>query len=987
MSKPGSLLQALEVDFGSPPKAYWPRTRWWWPGNAVTKDEITWELQQMHDNGIGGVEICSVWNMYEKGNIPYLSNEWLDMVRHTIDTAKELGMTVALTFGPGWTFGGAWVEPEDRSKNLVPAWVDAQGPALFSERLPEHIWTTPSHLRHRSLFTEVPDGSRLVAIVAGKLVGDVLDESSLVDLTAKVEGNQLQWQVPEGKWRIMAFWLKFTGQQNQAQNAKPEAWSVDHFKKEAVQRYCAYLGNKFEDAFGDEFGKTVDSLFCDSFEVMAFPDGIYWSTGLLDAFRRMQGYDLTRYLPAIWWEIGDLTPKIRHDVNEFLHHVGLEATFRSYLGWCQEHGVQGRIQPYHRFPTEIVESAGLTHRPECEIPSREFHVEMNVRKSVSSGAHLYGRPVVSAEAYTFVHHERYRSTLEELKIAGDTYIRDGVNQFYNHGYNYSPERDVAPTRSVPFANLISHPNTWWPYYHHLSSYVSRVHYLLRQGEFAPDVALYSPYRTRWTQTVIKGTNSRNLPFETMGRDLGTHLVANGYDFDWVNDDILLNHAQVQDGEIHIRGMAYRFLILPDIQAIPLKTLEFIRDYVQSGGIAIALDQVPVSSVGLEEHREKDQEVKDLAKELFAADRGRTGYGQGHTYYVQGVIHSSWRPTWRRRSVDALVRILRAHLVPDFSIEGVETSTGVTFVHRRLQDVDIYFVTNLEDKPQDLPLTFRVNGKLPQRWNPYTGQISPIHHYWHADGGISIPLALDPYESVFVLLTPGEERPHVTETNLIVEEVSSDRVTGLVNGDGLFGAQVQAGGWIRTGSQKVSGVPAPYAVSGDWRLVLEGRDFARMEKALSHLASWTKDPDTKHFSGTGRYDLDFDLPEQYLDHDIQLILDLGHVGDIADVTLNGKQVGVAWMRPYRLNITTAAQVGSNHLTVLVTNTLINRVSGFKEAPSVPEELVPHYGSGSGEFARGREVPEIGFEPLSPSGLMGPVNILPMKRVSIALRASE
>ena len=231
--------------------------------------------------------------------------------------------------------------------------------------------------------------------------------------------------------------------------------------------------------------------------------------------------------------------------------------------------------------------------------------------------------------------------------------------------------------------------------------------------------------------------------------------------------------------------------------------------------------------------------------------------------------------------------------------------------------------------------------------------------------------------------PGEDTPHVTEANLIVEEVSGDQVTGLAQGDGVVAATVRAGSESRTGTQRVSGVPAPFAVSGRWRLVLEGKDFARTVKTLTHLASWTKDPDTKHFSGTGRYDLDFSLPEHYLDEDLELILDLGRVGDIADVELNGKKVGVAWMRPYRLDITSAAQKGSNHVTVLVTNTLINRVAGFKEAPPVPEELVPHYGSGSADYARGREVPEIGFQPLSPSGLMGPVTIYPLKRVSIGL----
>jgi len=968
--------------------ACWPRTRWWWPGNAVTREEIAWELRQMHDKGIGGVEICSVWNMYEKGNIPYLSDEWLEMIQYTIQTAKTLGMSVALTFGPGWTFGGSWVKPEDRSKNLVPAWVDKQGPRLFSETLPEHKWTPLPHLRYRSdlseHLSEVPDGTRLVAVVAGRLTGDVLDENSLLDLTPRVKRNQLEWHVPEGKWRITAFWLKFTGQQNQAQNYKPEHWSLDHFNKEAVQRYCAYLGGKFNDAFGDEFGKTVDSVFCDSFEVIAFFDGIHWSDDLLDEFRRIEGYDLTRYLPAIWWEIGELTPRIRHDVNEFLHNVGLETTFDTFLGWCKEHGIEGRIQPYHRFTTEIVQSAGLTHRPECEIPSIGFGVEMNVRKSVSSGAHLYSRPIVSAEAYTYVHFQRYRSTLEELKVAGDGYIRDGVNQFYNHGYSYSPERDVSPARSVPFANLISHPNTWWRYYPYLSKYVSRVFYLLRQGEFAPDIALYSPYRTRWTRQVIKGTNSRNLPFEAMGRELGTHLVANGYDFDWVNDDVLLNHAQVQDGKIVIRSMEYKFLILPDIWAIPVSTMEFIRDYVRSGGIVIALDHVPTESVGLKDRKRKDERVKNIAEQLFAAEGEKADFRRGHTYYVRGTIASSWRPTRRRRSLNALTRILRKHLAPDFVLEGMEESRGLTFVHRRWRDTDIYFVINLQGKSSDMPVLFRVTDKFPQRWDPYTGKASPVQYYRWVESGISIPLSLAPYESTFMLFEPGEEMPHVIETNLTsIDEATADQVTGMASANALFTATLNVNGRIRTGTLRVSGLPAPYILSGSWTLTLEGKGFPRMQKTVSNLASWTENPNTKHFSGTGRYELDFDIPESYIEDDVELVLDLGRVGDIADVKLNGKMVGVAWMRPYRLDITSAAKKGTNHLVVLVTNTLINRVSGFKEAPPVPEELVPHYGRASTDYTRGSESPEIGFEPLSPSGMMGPVTITPMKRMTIAM----
>ena len=478
-------------------------------------------------------------------------------------------------------------------------------------------------------------------------------------------------------------------------------------------------------------------MFCDSFEIIAPDDAIYWSEGLLEEFKKFKGYDLTRYFPAIWWDIGKLTPRIRYDLNEFLHHIGIEAFFKPFLGWCRQYQVDARIQTYHRFPTEVVQSAGITHRPECEMtPTRPyFQVEMNVRKSVSSGAHLYGRPIVSAEAYTFIHRERYRTTLEELKITGDAFLRDGVTQLYNMGYSYSPEKDVSPTRSVPWAPVINHSNIWWKHYRCLSSYQAHCCYLLRESEFVPDIAMYSPYANSWAKKVIKGFTSRNMAFENLGRDLGTTLVANGYDFDIVNEDILLNHARIEAGMIKVQGMEYKFLILPNIEVIPVKTMEFIRSYVREGGVVIALDNLPTSSGGLENYQNRDKKVRDIVKELFTPARprvlGKNRYGRGYTYHFQGVIKTSWYPQSRVSALDNLIRTLQTHLARDFSFEGMEENPGLTFLHRKENDLDIYFVTNLQDKPSTVPITFRVKNKFPEEWNPDTGKISPIHCYQRA----------------------------------------------------------------------------------------------------------------------------------------------------------------------------------------------------------------------------------------------------------------
>ena len=175
------------------------------------------------------------------------------------------------------------------------------------------------------------------------------------------------------------------------------------------------------------------------------------------------------------------------------------------------------------------------------------------------------------------------------------------------------------------------------------------------------------------------------------------------------------------------------------------------------------------------------------------------------------------------------------------------------------------------------------------------------------------------------------------------------------------------------------IPAPFILSGEWRLILEGRGFPRLEKTLRHLDSWTKDPKTESFSGTGRYEIEFDLPTEYCADDLRLELDLGKVGNVAEVRINGKNVGTCWIRGQTLDATKALRPGRNSMEVLVTNTLINRVSHFKEAPPVPDSLVPHYGKGLSPPQPG----VMGFKPLPASGLIGPVMIRALKEVSIAL----
>lgn len=999
-----SPLKAQPLDekilsgFMTPPKDCWPHTRWWWPGNAGSKEEITRELQAMRSHGIRGVEQISMDPVYEKGNVPYLSDEFMALLTHTVKEARRLDMEVSLNFGgPGWIIGGEFVPEEDRSKDLVPTFTDLSGPQKFEDQLPAGLIKTK---RSWEVYSPTLNGSeKLVAVMAGKMdKSGKLIESTLINLTSAVKSNRLEWNVPEGVWKLMAFWLKKNGIAN----------AVDHFNKGAMDRYCEFLGNKYYAAFGDEFGKTVESLFADSFELPNLASGMNWSTGLFEEFQKSYGYDLVPCLPAIWFELGDRSPKIRYDVNEFLHKTGLHAFYASFLGWCEAHHIKGRIQTYG-FNSDNIESAGLAHIPEMEITAGEkdqadwFDTRIGPKKYVSSGAHLYNKKIVSAEVYTFIHWERYRETLEELKIASDSYLLSGATKFYNHGFNFLPEQEVSPSRSIPFAAYIQPQNIWWKYYPKLSEYIARCAYLLRQGDFTADIALYSPLANQWAINVI---NPRKWTREFEWGELGGLIVSNGYDYDLVNDDVLQNHATVEAGDIAIQTMKYKLLIVPNVETIPLKTLEFIEKYVKQGGQVLFLERLPEKSTGVKDAELSDVKVKEVVDRLFnepvvekPAGKNLYGiqepkndptvgfsYGKGKVYRLNNVIDRTiW---WNKQSsyLDPFLKVLRNRIAPDFGIdfagEGLRKNEGLTFIHRRIGESDLYFVANIQEKTSNLPVTFRVKNRKIRKWDPFTGKITPVYAFDENKDGINVPLTLAPYESCFLEFAPGNAEYQISKTDFQqITAVNTTAATAETSVNGRFVTSVLTSTGSKDYISEVAGIPAPFEISGNWQMELAGKDFPAVRKTLNHLASWSDDPATQTFSGTGIYRIDFMLPSGYLASGQKMYLELGKVGNIAEVKINGKEAGIVWMRGQKPEVTGVLKSGLNHLEIQVTNTLINRIAAMKEPAPVPDYLIARYG----DKDKLKEVPrEFGFSPLPAAGLLGPVRLIPAKTVIIPLK---
>jgi hypothetical protein len=750
-----------------------------------------------------------------------------------------------------------------------------------------------------------------------------------VDITSKLGGDTLHWRIPEGRWRIAGFRIEYTGQQNASQNYRPRNWIVDHYSKAAMQRYCDFLTGAFRKAFGHRLGRVVDAFFSDSFEVVPLLDTVLWSNGLIDGFEKSKGYSLKRWLPAIWWDAGELTTRIRYDVNRYLHEVTLDAVYETFRRSAASVSVESKTQPHYRFSAEIIEGAGRAARPETEVTTTRFETVADPRKATVAGARFYGRPVVSAESYTFLHVQRYRTTPEELKIATDAFLRDGITQFYNHGYVYSEEQEPSTTRDVPFAERISHWNPWWPYYRHVADYIARSCFLSRQCEIIADVLIYSPQAEIWTRKAVWNGERRVMPYG----DVPRLLVANGYDYDPVNDDVLQRHATAAGRHIRVGQHAWRALILQNVAALPVETMRAVSRLIDAGVPVIALGRRPERCVGMHDWRNRDAEVQALAARIphFLPE-----YTFVNVPFVSG--EQAWNPTPPARPAGKqLLGLLNSIVPPDFRIGDGEQSNGLTFQHRRSTGGDIYFVTNLQPEGVKTRISVRSAAPHVEWWDAQTGEISPVADSTTRGERTDVAVSLAPWRSAFLVL----------------------RQTPTFQS--------------RRRSKRFGPLPGAIEVRGPWQF-----RAGSIIETLSELTSWTKDGSPlQAWSGTGEYTNTIDIPSSHRVSGLRLILSLGEVCCVAEVVVNGQMCGVAWMNPWQVDITDAARTGANDLLVRVTNLGIHRIHALQEPPPVPPQLRARYGRERADYTNTRAYirrEQSVVTPLPPSGLMGPVRLI-------------
>ncbi len=902
--RPASDRAALsEKDFFDPPLSARPSVLWAWLNGYVDRDQLTRELEELKAKGLGGAIIWDVGSLADpKKIIPagpaFLGPESMASISHAIDEAGRLGLELGLFTSSSWNAGGAWIKPENASRQLLCRRVEVQGPGRIRTTVP------------------LPDGVtahwRDVAVLAVTAGGAAVDISRHMDGDGRVE-----WDAPAGASRIMRFVASNTGQTLECPSPNSDGLIIDHLSREAATIDMTYILDRILSA-----RKSLDALktfWLDSYEVREAFD---WTDDFVDAFRTRHGYDPVPYLPALF-DPAALDPGVAarflYDYRKTVSDLIIENHFRAVRDLLHKYGVRLLAEAGHGGYARV---DALKALGSADIPVGEFwnHERFWVVKEAASAGHIYGRRIVGAE--TLTGWRSWQDGPAEYKRRFDIALCAGLNHPTFHTFTHNPPDAGRPGFVYHAGEHFNVNATWWDQAGPLIEYMSRCDYLLQQGLFAADVAFYYGDQApnfvpaRRIDPDIKPIYPDTACLHCgQPRPIQTSSLDRGYDYDYVNTEVILERMSVSGGRIALPdGLSYALLVLPDRDDMPLAVLRKLGELVEAG--ATVVGRKPVRAPGLAGFPSCDDEVRALADAIWGACDGAA---------VKERAYGKGRIVWGLPLDD----ILRDRgLGPDFRAIGVANADQhIDFIHRSTGGDDLYFVSNSAKAAEAFDAVFRVGkDRTPEFWYPDTGRIVPCRSFVRVGGGCRLTLELPAYGSVFVVF---RETP-TPAAYLSPEPLKAeDRPTVTIAGPWTVRFPP---GWGAPGSVLWNG-----------------------------LIDWTgsEDPGIRYFSGTASYATEFEIDETLFGEGRGLLLDLGTLREVAEVTLNGRNLGILWKEPFQADVSGLLRPGRNVLEVKVTNLWNNRLMGDLRDP------------GPKPYARTNMV--LKPRDLVPAGLFGPVTI--------------
>ena len=1006
LASPSAPATELEREFAHPPASARPWVNWFWMDGNISREGITADLEAMQRVGIGGALLMDVTQDIPPGPVRFNQPQWHEMFKHASAEARRLGLELSLNNAPGWSgSGGPWITPELAMQKVVWSQTFLAGPSHFEGALNplqvERDYLQPiATVAFPTLANEGSGGSARASGSAAPFriplhqaktgmsragsrsepfspapSGAVIARSNIVELTSRTDAQgRLVWDVPAGRWTVLRFGATATGTENHPVPPEGRGLECDKLSRKAIEAHFeAFLAPLIRET-GGRSAAGFSGLHIDSWEV-GFQN---WTPRFREEFLKRRGYDLLKYLPTYSGRVVDsleISERFLWDVRRTI--ADLEA--ENYAGGLAElahaHNLQLSIEAYANGPFD-----NLLYAARADLPMGEFWAELddfsrfNACKSMASAAHVYGKPIIPAEAFT-----SYPATAKSqnhpwsLKALGDAAFCEGINRLVIHRFAHQPWLDRPPGMTMGhFGVHYERTQTWWEQSGPWHEYLARCQFLLQRGRPAADIC----YLTDEGAFAEPPTRERLEP-----------PLPEGYDYDVATPEAVLNRMRVEKGRLVLPdGVSYAVLVLPQTRRMTPGLLQRVQELVAAG--ALVVGPPPTNSPSLVQYPGCDQEVQTIAASLWRAGTNQVGP-------ARAAIQN-------RSLADVLEK-----LGPDFQQLTRTTGFPLRWIHRSFDEGEVYFVANSNAQPVTADCAFRVTGKWPEIWHPDTGRIEKAVMWQALETRLA--LKLDPGGSCFVVFRePASSFDPVIkfsrggrpETNAVLSLAADGKLQLLAAEAGTYEATTRSG-W--NGKVEVPRLPRPPEVSGPWEVRFPPNLGAPAQTLLPQLISWSRhsDPGIKYFSGQATYRKVLKLGPDLLSPHRRLYLDLGKVQVIAQVRVNGHDLGVLWKPPFTVELTGSARVGDNELEIKVTNLWPNRLIGDEQLPDDcqwgprdPAQGAP-LAAWPGWLLEGKRSPtgRIAFStwkhwfrdsPLLESGLLGPVTLRVAQEVGVSGR---
>lgn len=726
-------------------------------------------------------------------------------------------------------------------------------------------------------------------------VSECVQVDEVIDLTPALKDGALTASLPDGEWRILRLGHTSTGHTN-ATGGAGKGLECDKFSPQAVaKQFDNWFGRVFHELDPELARRVLKYMHVDSWEC----GSQNWSDNFASEFKRRRGYDLMPYLPlyaGIPMDNAETSEKVLRDIRTTMAELVVDVFYTVLAEKAKEYDCYFSAECVS--PTMV--SDGMMHYSKVDYPMGEFwlnsptHDKPNDMIDAIHGAHVYGKNIVQAEGFT-----ELRGTWDEtpatLKTLLDRNYALGINRIFYHVNAHNPYLDKKPGMTLDGIGLFfQRDNTWYgDGGKALTDYMRRCQALLQYGSPVIDIAVFTgeemPRRAILPDRLVPSlpgifgaerVESERTRLANVGQPLrvkpvGVSHSANmadpekwinpmrGYNYDSMNKDALLRLATVKNGRIEMPGgSSYRVLVLP-----------------------LAHQLMPDTTLS--------PEVRSKVDEMIKA----------------GVI------------VPEL-----PYVKDDFGAYGLDRDVvlpeNVAWTHRRNNEdnVDLYFISNQEETPREFTASFRVAGRVPELWDPMTGEIDRNLDWKTVDSRTEVKMDLAGAGSAFIVFSQPTEATAGTAP-------------------------------VRNEKQELLN-------TGKWNVKFSttGREIVS-----DTLFDWTssEDNDVKYYSGTATYTTTFKAPK--FGKNDRVMLDLEGLHDVATVVVNGKECGIVWTAPYQVDITDAVKKGKNNLSIAVTNTWANALLGADEGNAPFDGIWTN-----GKYRRAEKT-------LIPAGLTGPLKL--------------